>query len=449
MSTKGARDYRPLYHYTPPTAWINDPNGLTYDGEKYHLFAQHHPGSTRHGPMHWLHATSVDLIHWEQLGIALAPDALGVIYSGSAIVDVGNTSGLGENGRDPLIAMFTHHGETEMQSIAYSNDGVNFTKYISNPVIPNPGIPDFRDPKVFRNEILNCWSAAIAAGDRVYFYRSDDFLIWEKTGEFGAVENLMGGVFECPDLFPLTAPDGSTLWVLIASMTQPEETGGSRTQYFLGQFDGYTFHVTIPFVEPELIDYGYDNYASVTFSGAKDMLMLGWGASWTYAADLPTNEYCGAMTLARSVSLAQTKQGLRLASAPVLPTLSAPEAIASGGALSSEVFVLDIAADGAFEVSLRNGKGEVFRFGLEGGCFFTDRSLSGEKAFNALYVSPVYQFTRRRRLVDGPVKLRAVFDRSIVEIFADGGTYANTTLVFPTEPYDEVVLRGAEARISR
>lgn len=448
MSTQGIRDYRPVLHYTPPTAWINDPNGLLFDGKIYHLFAQHHPDGTRHGPMHWLHATSIDLIHWRQLGIALAPDELGTIFSGSAVVDAGNTSGLGGQ-KDPLIAMFTHDGDTQQQSIAYSTDGVHFEKYENNPVIPNPGIRDFRDPKVFRNDHLNCWSVAIAAGERVLFYRSDNLIDWVKTGEFGAVENKMGGIFECPDCFPLTAPDGSTLWALTASMIQPEESGGSRTQVFLGDFDGYTFRETIFFPAPVLIDSGYDNYAAVTFSGTETPVMLGWGASWTYAADEPTNEYCGCMTLARTVSLIDTPKGPRLAFAPVLPPLCAPIELPSGGPLPGEVFVLEIEADGAFEACLENEKGEFFRFGLDGeNRFYTDRSRSGEMEFNALYNSPVYHHTTFDRLYDGPVTLRLVFDRSIAELYADGGTYVNTTSMFPTEPYAALRLKNATARVS-
>jgi len=447
MSTLGARDYRPKLHYTPPKAWINDPNGLVFDGKEYHMFAQHYPDATHPGPMHWLHAVSDDLIHWRQLGIALAPDELGLIFSGSAIVDTNNTSGFGL-GNDPLIAMFTHHGETEQQSIAYSNDGINFIKYDGNPVIPNPGVNDFRDPKVFRNEILNCWSVVIASGDRITFYRSDDFIHWGKTGEFGMSENKMGGIFECPDLFALKAPDGSTVWILTASMIQPLETGGSRMQYFLGEFDGYTFHNTLPFDTPELIDYGYDNYAAVTFAGTEDVLTLGWGASWTYAADEPTGEYCGCMTLARRQSLIKTKVGLRMASVPILPKLYAPKKLASGSVLPSEVFVLDIQAAGAFSVVLKNGKGERFRFGLNTeGKFYTDRSVSGEMDFNKLYNSPVYQFTERERLMEGPVRLRMVFDRSIAEFFADEGTYVNTTKVFPTEHYDIIILENAAAEV--
>lgn len=280
MSTQGSRDFRPRFHYTPPKGWINDPNGPLYEDGIWHLFAQHYPHDTVWGPMHWIHATSKDLLNWENQGIALSPDErLGLIFSGSAVIDRGNTSGLGRE-RDPMICMYTHHGEHEQQSIAFSEDRMHFTPYEGNPVIPNSDLPDFRDPKVFRNDLLGCWSVVIAAGDHVEFHASPDLLHWHKTGEFGQAENKLGGVFECPDLFPLPAPDGSVLWVLIASMALPREFGGSRTQYFLGMFDGNTFVETHSSLRAKLIDSGYDNYAAVTFSGAEKPCIIGWGTSW-------------------------------------------------------------------------------------------------------------------------------------------------------------------------
>ena len=148
--------YRPEIHFTAKEGWINDPNGLVYENGNYHLFAQFYPGPVW-GPMHWYHAVSRDLIHWEHLPVAMAPDELGYIYSGSAVIDTDNTSGFGEDGKPPMIAMFTHHWEEEgvptnrheQQSIAWSTDYINFHKYEGNPIIPS-NMPDFRDPKVFK-----------------------------------------------------------------------------------------------------------------------------------------------------------------------------------------------------------------------------------------------------------------------------------------------------------
>jgi len=447
MATEGRRSYRPSLHFTPKKAWINDPNGLCKRGDTYHLFAQHHPNDTVWGPMHWLHATSKDLLHWDEFGIALAPDELGQIFSGSAVVDEGSTAGFGEGA---LVAMYTSHSECEQQSIAASPDGFDFIKYGGNPVIQNPGLSDFRDPKLFKNPVLDGWSCVIAAGDRVLFYHSDDLKHWERTGDFGSKGNRLGTVFECPDLFPLTAPDGREVWVLIASMVQAPEAGGHRTQYFLGEFDGRAFRQTVPMHEPVLLDAGYDNYASVSFFGADEPMILGWGTSWVYAREEPTTDYCGCMTLARRLSLRETTAGLRLCQRPVIPVIQGEMAIADGGELPGEVFALRIRADGAFSAGFSNGKGESFAFGLDReGQFYTDRSKAGEDGFNAQYDTPLFQRTKAARLTDGATEMLVVFDRSICELFADGGLYANSTLMYPTAPYEVLRLCNAAASIAK
>lgn len=441
MSTQSNRDFRPKYHYAPPAGWINDPNGLTYENGVWHLFAQHYPHDTVWGPMHWIHATSNDLLHWEDKGVALAPDPLGMIFSGSAVIDKGNTSGLGKE-RDPMIAMYTSHGDHEQQSIAFSEDRIHFTPYAGNPVIANDSQPDFRDPKVFRNDILNCWTVVIAAGDHVEFHASKDLIHWEKTGEFGSEENTLGGVFECPDLFPLTAPDGSKLWMLIASMALPGEFGGSRTQYFLGQFDGKTFTETVVSPKAKLIDTGYDNYAAVSFSGTEAPLIIGWGTSWCYADKEPTNEFSGLMTYARHVELVDTDEGLRIASVPVTPKFALTPAEGKT-ALPGEVFSAHIEAEGAFTLTLSNAKGEALRVSLDNQHrFIVDRTNAGLRDFSETYSSGLMSVTVTPRLIHGKVSLDLYFDRMIAEIFADDGTFTNTQLVFPTEPYTEAAVIG-------
>lgn len=454
MSTAGHRSFRPTYHYTPPKGWINDPNGLTFADGVWHLFAQHYPHDTVWGPMHWIHATSVDLLNWEDKGIALFPDAkLGQIFSGSAVIDRGNTSGLG-TGCDPMICMYTNHGTYEQQSIAFSNDRVHFTPYEGNPVIQNLVQRDFRDPKIFRNEILDCWSVVIAAGDHVEFYASDDLIHWTKTGEFGALENLLGGIFECPDLFPLTAPDGTVTWILIASMALPREFGGSRTQYFIGQFDGNTFMQAYSEPRIRLIDSGYDNYATVSFFGAEPPTVLGWANSWCYADKEPTGEFCGLMTFARRLSLAQTESGLCLASRPIVPEfyLKEVEGIAGNHAFVplhptakgvGDAFHIHIEAEGSFKLSLSNPQGETFRISLDNEHrFVIDRTEAGFRDFHDQYRSGLMSVMVTPRQMRGNVIMDIYFDRCISEIFADEGTFVNTTLVFPEEPYSHAEIIG-------
>ena len=198
-----AEKHRPQIHFSPKAHWMNDPNGLVYHNGVYHLFFQYYPDSMVWGPMHWGHATSKDLVHWNEEDIALYPDSLGYIFSGSAVVDKNNTSGLGKDGKIPLVAIFTYHdpkgaeakrNDYQVQGLAYSlDDGKTWTKYENNPVLKNPGIVDFRDPKVMWYEPGKKWIMTLATKDRISFYSSPDLKNWTKESEFG--ENV--GTF-CP-----------------------------------------------------------------------------------------------------------------------------------------------------------------------------------------------------------------------------------------------------------
>src|SRR5450432_732226 len=301
--------YRPQVHFTPKAHWTNDPNGMVFYKGVYHLFFQYYPDSTVWGPMHWGHATSSDLIHWKQQPIALYPDSLGYIFSGSAVVDYHNTSGFGKNGQVPLIAIFTHHdpkGEKEKrndfqnQSIAYSNDhGKTWIKYAGNPVLKNPGIRDFRDPKVMWYEPGKEWIMTLATGDRVTFYSSPDLKSWKMESDFGSDAGAHGGGWECPDLFTLDA-DGKKVWILIANLNPGGPNKGSGTQYFLGDFDGNKF---TPFsTKTKWLDYGPDDYAGITWSNTGNRkIFIGWMSNWMYANLVPSIKWRNAMTIPREL----------------------------------------------------------------------------------------------------------------------------------------------------
>ncbi len=276
--------YRPQLHFSPPAHWMNDPNGLVYYKGTYHMFYQYYPNGTVWGPMHWGHATSTNLVTWKNKPIALYPDSLGLIFSGSAVVDFNNTSGFGKNGKPPLVAIFTHADlnkekigrlDSQNESLAYSNDdGNTWTKYANNPVLKNPGIKDFRDPKVMWYGPGKKWIMSLATKDRITFYSSGNLKNWVKESDFGSQTGAHGGVWECPDLFPLTV-EGKKLWVLFVSINPGGLNGGSATQYFIGNFDGKKF---VPNrTDTRWLDYGTDNYAGVTWSntGAGEYLWAG------------------------------------------------------------------------------------------------------------------------------------------------------------------------------
>lgn len=455
MSQDFYRSIRPKYHFSPKKGWINDPNGLTYSNGKYHLFAQHEPNKTVWGPMHWLHATSENLLDWNEIGIALAPDKkLGMVFSGSAVIDEGNTSGLGKT-YSPMVTIFTHHGDKEQQSIAFSDDHIKFESYPGNPVLPSKGDKDFRDPKVIRNPLRDCWTMVLAVGGIVEFYSSYNLIDWKRDGEFGRFENPQGYIFECPDLFPLISPSGHNVWVLTASFIMPRETGGSRTIYYLGEFDGYAFKAFNPSEPPLLLDEGYDNYAAVTFSGASTKTQVGWATSWTYADKLPTKDYRGLMTYARNLSLASTDRGLRLVSQPITPEhtlidIQRNDRVSTAN-LDKECFHLQVTSNEPFLLEIGNESGEKFYCGLNNNNrFFTDRTQAGSYEFSSIFSKGLYAFTESGRCLRGKVQLDIFFDHCIFELFGDAGVYVNTTLAFPSKPYTYAKLSGkADLRVGQ
>ena len=295
--TEYSERFRPQFHFSPKSNWMNDPNGLIFENDRYHLFYQFYPDSTVWGPMHWGHATSEDLTHWTHQPIALYPDSLGYIFSGSAVMDYKNSSGLGSENQPAIVAIYTYHNmeyersgrnDYQTQGIAFSLDhGMTWEKYDGNPVIKNPGIKDFRDPKVFWHEPTQKWILILVAGDNARIYNSKNLIDWTFLSDFGHNEGAHGGVWECPDLFPLTTDQGDQKWVLIISINPGGPQGGSATQYFVGDFDGQKF--TAAQKESKWLDFGRDNYARVTYNDAPEgkRILMGWMSNWDYAQVTP------------------------------------------------------------------------------------------------------------------------------------------------------------------
>ncbi len=445
--------YRPAFHFSPPAGWMNDPNGMVYHEGEYHLFYQHYPDTTVWGPMHWGHAVSKDMIHWENLPIALYPDTLGYIFSGSAVVDFNNTAGFGTKEHPALVAMYTYHdiaGEKagridyQTQGIAYSTDnGRSWTKYAGNPVIANPGIRDFRDPKLTWDADRNSWLLTLAVADHVEFYRSPDLKKWSKLSEFGKTIGNHGGVWECPDFFRMADDRGDDKWVLLSSINPGGPQGGSATQYFIGDFDGATF--TAQDTVTRWIDHGADNYAGVTWSGIPDAdgrrLFLGWMSNWQYAQVVPTGVWRSAMTLPRELRLARRDGIFTLDVVPVVEAdvlLGEPIAASGSIALGQELNRVDLLPEGKpFQLRLSNDKGEQLIIGREAGSLYIDRTNAGLKefhpAFGAIHRMPV-----------GPEEVQEVsvyLDRSSVEVFVDERRVM-TDLVFPSVPYSIIAMEG-------
>ena len=314
---------RPKIHFTPEKGWMNDPNGLVFYQGKYHLFYQHDPHSLVWDTMHWGHAVSDDLMQWEHLPIALFPDEIGVIYSGSCFVDTDNVTGWGSDGKPALLAFYTSHKmdtSRECQCLAYSTDGVSFQKYEGNPIIPGKDHTPARDPQVFRNTILGGYSMVLTREKCVEFYRSSDFISWAKTGEFRLPDYALHGMIECPCMF---CTDGK--YVLMLSMDVPESEYGKLPeeavpharvmQYFTGSFDGSCFFADPSQKEVLLVDYGPDFYAGTIFSNVKETILIAWLGDFSDGArNTPTeNEgFRGIQCFPRKLTIVQTENGERL-----------------------------------------------------------------------------------------------------------------------------------------
>ena len=446
--------YRSQYHFTPPSGWMNDPNGMVYYEGEYHLFYQHYPDSTVWGPMHWGHAVSKDMIYWENLPIALYPDTLGYIFSGSAVIDWKNTSGFGVGETPPLVAIFTYHSmegeragniDFQTQGIAYSLDkGRTWTKYEKNPVLQNPGIRDFRDPKVSWNEVAHQWVMTLAVKDHIEFYGSPDLKKWNKLSEFGKTMGEHGGVWECPDLFPLKDEQGNTQWVLLVSINPGGPQGGSATQYFVGDFDGKNF--TSQDTATRWIDYGADNYAGVTWSDipASDgrRLFIGWMSNWQYANVVPTEAWRSATTLPREIMLNKKSDGYELKFKPVDEVSNiqgAPTAYTDSATVASPLFMIEFTlGDGTkeFSLTISNESDEKIVISSLGNTLSFDRAASGITTFN-----PAFADIHNVDLKGVETKKVNVYvDMASVELFINDGERVLTEIVFPTKPFNKVRL---------
>ncbi len=447
--------FRPNYHFTPREKWMNDPNGLVYQNGKYHLFFQHYPDSTVWGPMHWGHAVSKDLLSWEEKPIALYPDSLGYIFSGSAVVDKNNTA---DFGKDAMIAMFTYHdpkGEKEghdkfqTQGIAYSLDeGKTWTKYKGNPVIDNPGIRDFRDPKVFWNEEKEKWQMLLAAKDHIQFFESDDLKTWDKLSDFKFEDDPALGVWECPDLFELeVAGTDDKKWILIVSHGgESSPNGGSGTRYFIGDYDGETF--TTDQKQSKWIDYGTDNYAGVSYNNMPDerRVVIGWMSNWNYATTTPTEGWRSAMTLPRELWLEKDQKGYHLKTKVIeeISTVSEDLEIEQSKSenvvtisteeLSNSILSFNVVNPDGLKLTLTNDSGNEYIMSYKGDTFYTNRKESGLVDFNEKFTNTEPQEAKIG--VVETLKVKLYIDKSSIEIFLNDGSYAITNLVYPESPWN-------------
>jgi fructan beta-fructosidase len=460
--------YRPQYHLSAPSGPMSDPNGMVYYEGEYHQCYQY--------TGRWGHAVSRDLIHWEHLPLALVGDELGDTWSGSAVVDWQDTSGLFD-GKAGLVAIFTHCKEgLQSQSIAYSSDkGRTWTKYAGNPVIPNPGLKDFRDPKVIWHAETSRWVMVVSVDRRIQLFSSPNLIDWTFESEFGAGQGSHAAVWECPDLFPL-AVDGNPddiRWVLHVSIGDNEETDGSTAQYFIGEFDGRKFVNALPAEETRWTDFGQDYYAAVSYSDIPEAdgrrIWLGWMSNWMYPFDAPTSPWKGAMTIPRQLSLRTEADTIRLAQEPIgeLRRLRREALFIRDVHVAEGLMKLDyhgtqyeleaeIEWEAAMEFGIRfrvsHEEATVAGYDARNGRLYLDRTRSGFSAIRNRAGEPA-RFARRfdapRYRASNRLRLRAFVDASSIELFFDDGIQVFTSLIYPDPGSDglELFASGGDFRI--
>ena len=437
FDTKNREKFRPIYHHTPAYGWMNDPNGMFYKDGVWHLYYQYNPYGSQWENMTWAHSTSTDLMHWENQGEVIQPDALGTIFSGNSVVDKENTAGFG---KDVVIAFYTSAGNAQTQSIAYSTDnGMSFKKYANNPIITSD-VPDFRDPKVFWNDDLNQWNLILASGQQMNIYSSKNLKDWKYESCFGEEYGNHGGVWECPDLLKI-----GDKWVLICNINPGGPFGGSATQYFVGTFDGHKFTCESKPEVTKWMDYGKDHYATVSFSNAPNgrIVVLPWMSNWQYANQVPTQQFRSANGLPRDVSLYNYNGEEYVSVKPSPEVLNAFEQKASGRfQMASYLEVTNIKSNAS--IVLSNDKDEYVTMVYDGknGTFSMDRTQSGLTEFHNDFKSKTIAPT------NGVIKGMQIFvDRCSIEAFDIDGKVAMSNLVFSSKPYDKIVAKGCKVKI--
>lgn len=455
--------YRPQYHFSAPQNWLNDPNGLVYYEGEYHLFYQHNPNDIMWGPMYWGHAVSRDLVHWENLPIALEPDALGTIFSGCCIVDENDTSGF-FGGKSGLIAYYTAHldrGEKhciETQCMAYSCDkGRTWIKYSGNPVILPPDTPDaydFRDPKVVWDEESRQWIMALGGGF-IRFYCSKNLIDWTPMSETLFFE-------EFPDIFrlPVENEPATKKWVLALA--------GFR--YIIGRFENGRFIAE----QPELCaDYAKGCQAAQTYANMPDGRTV-WIAWMRDGSRGPTDPWRCCMTVPKELSLCRVEDGtIRLIQKPVAELETLRENVLSihnqafcagseiledlsGKELDIEAEISGLSGAKQMELKLFVGEGQqtLIRIDFESRHIFADYTgahipalRDKQTSFEGNYYTVPERVKLRGFCYNAPfipgdtLKFRVLCDRSTVEFFLPGTDVVFTFCVFPTQDADSISLR--------
>ncbi|SHM91818.1 glycoside hydrolase family 32 protein [Mucilaginibacter sp. OK098] len=454
---KSTPQWRPLYHFTPPVNWTNDPNGLLFLNGKFNLYYQHNPFENKWGHMSWGHATSSDLVNWKNLPVAIPEmirrDTITMIYSGSAVLDKNNTSGFGSLNNPPVVAIYTadlRNQHKEKQYVAYSNDGgLTFKQYAKNPVI-DLDKEDFRDPNVFWYAPTKQWIMTVAMVDehQVRIYGSKNLKEWTKLSDFGPA-GFIKNPWECPSLLPLMVNDNpaKVKWVLLVSAGGEH---GPLMQYYVGDFDGHTFKNDNAADKVLMVDYGDAFYAAIAWrdAPANKKILLG----WLQNGKPETSPWRGQMSIPRELSLKTTADGLRLIQQPASivtgKLLGKPGAFKSNivinnksmplfasGHFDGNAYWIDAELNGAgykkagFNVAEKNGAAKKVVVGYDAvkqelfiDC--TSAENDNKSAEHLVQTAPM-------KPVNGVVKIQVLMDKSSLEVIGNGGEKVISTMIYP------------------
>lgn len=474
FDTANREKYRPVYHHTPLYGWMNDPNGMFYKDGVWHLYYQWNPYGSKWQNMTWGHSSSKDLVTWEHHPAAIEANGLGAVFSGSSVIDTENTAGFGKNA---VVSLYTSADVSQIQSLAHSKDGgETFEIYPANPVLTLES--EARDPNMFWDSANKRWVLSLAhALDReMLFFTSPDLKEWTLQSAFGKGVGAQEGVWECPDMFPLTV-DGTDeeKWVLVCNINPGGPFGGSATQYFVGDFDGTSFKADTDAsgnITTKWMDYGKDHYATVSWSDAPNnrRTIIGWMSNWQYAAEVPTMQYRSANTLPREAGLFRGADGQIYMSSSPSPELinlrDKATVTASNKSIGGKarVFALPTSNDGVCEILLdldcrkvdslsikianENDEFVMLRYNPVDHTLSFDRRHSGivdfSQDFPAVTVAPTFENNNK-------ISLRIFIDKSSMEVFGNDGKFVMTNLVFPTAPYStiSVAADGGNAKIEK
>jgi fructan beta-fructosidase len=447
---------RPRYHFSPQAGWINDPNGAVRVDGLYHLFYQANPHGLVHGPMHWGHATSVDLANWTEQPIALYPEASGQCFSGSAVAAREGRVAPELAADDAILLFYTAHRDgspyVEDQAIAIADRGMtSFHKFAGNPVLPTPGPRDFRDPKVIWHAATQRWIMVVTHGQSIGIYSSPDALNWQAESEFGSSEGRHGtGPWECPDLFPITVEgSGEQAWILVVGLGQGHISGGSGTQYFVGDFDGRVFRNRHSAETELFMDWGRDYYATQSFSGlsGEDPLAVAWMSNWLYANHTPSEDFRGSMSLPRRLTLIETPHGLCLgqrvddavqAAFDALPVAAGTPATPPSAAYrfahrwAGEVgdeLTLSLFGEADPVFTVRRTASDTWSVTINRGAH---PAIAPERGFATDFTIDIIHA--------GPLDIDVFVDHGLVEIGCAGGLHWFSNIYFPADPAGRVTL---------